>query len=272
MILCLDVGNSQIYGGVFDEKQKLLLQFRKTSQAGSSSDESAIFLRSVLRENGLDPEKVERIAICCVVPDVLYSLRSACTKYFNIDPFVLEAGVKTGLKVKYKNPLEVGSDRIADAIAAAHLYPNKNLIIVDFGTATTVCAVSADREFLGGNIIAGVRLSMEALEAKAAKLPSVEIKRPGTSVGRTTIESIQSGLYWSNVGTIRELTTQISKEMFSGEKPMVIGTGGFAHLFDAEGLFDEVIPDLILMGLYLALDLNQPLASHTAKKQAMLSC
>jgi type III pantothenate kinase len=272
MILCLDVGNSQIYGGVFDDTQKLLLQFRKTSQAGSSSDESAIFLRSVLRENGLDPECIDRIAICCVVPDVLYSLRGACTKYFNIEPFVLEAGVKTGLKVKYKNPLEVGSDRIADAVAAAHLYPNKNLIIVDFGTATTVCAVSSKREFLGGNIIAGVRLSMEALEAKAAKLPSVEIRRPGTSVGKTTIESIQSGLYWSNVGTIRELTNQISKEVFDGEKPMVIGTGGFAHLFDQEDLFDEVIPDLILKGLYLALNLNQPQSARGVKHKSVLSC
>ena len=271
MILCLDVGNSQIYGGVFDQDQKLLLQFRKTSQAGSSSDESAIFLRSVLRENGLNPEEIDKIAICCVVPDVLYSLRSACTKYFNIDPFVLEAGVKTGLKVKYKNPLEVGSDRIADAIAAAHLYPNRNLIIVDFGTATTVCAVSSNREFLGG-IIAGVRLSMEALEAKAAKLPTVEIRRPGTSVGRTTIESIQSGLYWSNVGTIRELTHQISNEMFAGDKPMVIGTGGFAHLFEEEGLFDEIIPDLILMGLYLALDLNHPLSDPRSRQSKMMSC
>ena len=272
MILCLDVGNSQLYGGVFDENQKLLLQFRKTSQAGSSSDESAIFLRSVLRENGLNPEEIDRIAICCVVPDVLYSLRSACTKYFNIDPFVLEAGVKTGLKVKYKNPLEVGSDRIADAVAASHLYPNRNLIIVDFGTATTVCAVSSNREFLGGNIIAGVRLSMGALEAKAAKLPSVEIRRPGTSVGRTTIESIQSGLYWSNVGAIRELTNQISKEMFAGDKPMVIGTGGFAHLFEDEGLFDEIVPDLILMGLYLALDLNHPRSDPKSRKSTMTSC
>jgi type III pantothenate kinase len=266
MILCLDVGNSQIYGGVFDDNQKLLLQFRKTSQAGSSSDESAIFLRSVLRENGLDPEDISRIAICCVVPDVLYSLRGACTKYFNIDPFVLEAGVKTGLKVKYKNPLEVGSDRIADAVAATHLYPNRDLIVVDFGTATTVCAVSSRREFLGGNIIAGVRLSMEALEAKAAKLPTVEIRRPGTSVGRTTIESIQSGLYWSNVGTIRELTRQISKEVFAGKMPMVIGTGGFAHLFDEEDLFDEVIPDLILIGLYLAADMNLPAERRRAKQ------
>ena len=255
MILCLDVGNSQIYGGVF-EKDQLRLQFRKTSKAGCSSDESGIFLKSVLRENGMDPKEIDKIAICSVVPDALYSLKGCCQKYFDIEPFVLQPGVKTGLKIKYRNPSEVGADRIADAIAAVQLYPNKNVIVVDFGTATTVCAINKDKVFLGGNIVPGVRVSMEALEARTAKLPMVEIIRPKTSVGRSTVESIQSGLYWCHVGMIRELTSRMTEEVFAGESPVVIGTGGFAHLFSGEKLFDVVIPDLILKGLYLALQAN----------------
>jgi type III pantothenate kinase len=255
MILCLDVGNSQIYAGLYD-KDELVLQFRKVSSSKSSSDEMGTFLRSVIRENGFDPDAVEHIAICSVVPDALYSLKGCCTKYFNITPFVLAPGSKTGLQIKYKHPQEVGADRIADAIAGVHCFPGKNLIIVDFGTATTVCATTKDKVFLGGNIIPGVRLSMEALEAKTARLPSVEIVRPHTAIGKTTVESIQSGLFWSNIGAIRELTRKISEEAFANEKPLVIGTGGFAHLFENEGIFDHVIPDLILKGLFIAFKLN----------------
>lgn len=256
MILCLDVGNSQLYGGLF-EGTTLKFQFRKTSAPRMSSDELGIFMCGVLRENGFNGDDIEQIGVCSVVPDLLYSLRSCCQKYFSIDPLVLQPGVKTGLQIKYKDPQEVGSDRIADAIGAVHLFPDRHLVIVDFGTATTICAVSKHKEFLGGNIIPGVRLAMEALEEKTAKLPSVEIVMPNTSVGRTTMESIQSGLYWSNVGAVRELVKRITAEVFSDEPPLVLGTGGFAHLFDREGLFDTVVPDLILRGLYYALQANR---------------
>lgn len=256
MILCLDVGNSQIYGGVFDRK-KLKFQFRRTSMLRSSSDELGVFFRAVLRENRVDPDEITEIAICSVVPDLLYSLRGCCQKYFNLEPLVLRPGIKTGLKILYRDPKEVGSDRIADAIGAIELYPEKNLIVVDFGTATTLCAISKDKEFLGGNIIPGIQLSMEALEERTAQLPSVEIKRPQSAIGRTTIESIQGGLYWSNVGMVKELVNRIEKEVFPHETPVIIGTGGFAHLFDREELFDQVVSDLILIGLLKVLDLNR---------------
>lgn len=256
MILALDVGNTQMYGGVF-EGEKLLFHFRKTSQAGSSSDEMGIFLRTVIRENGYDPKKIKAIGICSVVPDVIYSLKRACVKYFDVTPFSLQAGVKTGLKIKYRNPLEVGADRIANAIAATHLYPNKNLVIVDLGTATTFCAVSADKDYLGGSIVAGLRLCMEALEAKTAKLPSVEITKMSEALGKSTVESIQSGLYYSHVGTIKEITSRISKECFQGEKPFVIGTGGFSHLFESEKIFDVTLSDLVLKGILISYAMNK---------------
>ena len=255
MILVLDVGNSQIFCGVF-RQEELVSQFRYASTGKGSSDEIGVFLRSALRENGVDPESIKIIAISSVVPELNYTLRSCCQKYFAIEPMILRPGLKTGLKIAYKDPKEVGSDRIADAMGAMKLFPNRNSVVVDFGTATTVCAITKDRVFLGGNIMPGMRLAMEALEAKTAKLPSVEIKPVRTAVGKTTIESIQSGLYWSNVGMVRELVSRISAEAFAEEAPLVIATGGFSNVFHREDLFDHVVSDLILVGLIEALRLN----------------
>ncbi|MEM7001841.1 MAG: type III pantothenate kinase [Pseudomonadota bacterium] len=255
MILGLDVGNSQIYCGVFDG-DRLVTQFRHASTGRASSDEIGVFLRGALRENDVDPESIRVIGVSSVVPELNYSLRACCQKYFNLEPMIMRPGIKTGLKIGYKDPKEVGSDRIADAIGAIKLFPNKNLVVVDFGTATTVCAVNKDRVFLGGNIMPGVRLAMETLEQRTAKLPSVEIKPARTAVGKTTVESIQSGLYWSNVGMVRELAARITEEVFADEPPLLVATGGFAHLFHKEQLFDHVVPDLILVGLLEALRLN----------------
>jgi type III pantothenate kinase len=257
MILCLDVGNSQVYCGVYDG-DRLVGQFRRTSSARASSDELGVFLLAALRENGIDPRKITRIALSSVVPDMVYSLRSCCQKYFRKDPMILRPGVKTGLKISYKDPKEVGADRIADAMGAIKLYPGRNLIVVDFGTATTLTAITKEGEFLGGNILPGVRLALEALVEKTAKLPSVEIVAATNAIGRSTVESIQNGLYWGNVGMVKELVARMTAEAFPDEAPMVIGTGGFSHLFDEEELFDAVVPDLILIGLREALRLNVP--------------
>ncbi len=256
MILALDVGNSQIFGGVYDEQDNLKFRFRKTSKTGASSDEIGIFLRSVLRENQMDPSQVQQIALCSVVPDVVYSIKNACKKYFNINPFILQAVVKTGLKINYRNPLEVGADRIANAIAATHMCAKKDLIIVDLGTATTFCAVTKNKDYLGGSIVAGLRLSMESLENQTAKLPSVEIVPMKEALGRSTVESLQSGLYFGHLGTIREISKRISEECFDGEKPFIIGTGGFASLFEKEKVFDMIQPDLVLQGLLISLKMN----------------
>lgn len=255
MILALDVGNSQIFGGVVDN-EKIVLRFRKTSKTGASSDEYGLFLRSVLRENDIDPNLIKEIALCSVVPEVVYSLRGACRKYFDINPFFLQPGVRTGLKIKYRNPIEVGADRIANSIAAIHLYPDRSLILVDLGTATTFCAINKEKDYLGGVIIAGLRLSMEALEAKTAKLPSVEIVSLSETLGRSTTESLQSGLYYGHMGQIREITRRLTAECFPDEEPFIIGTGGFAGLFEKEKLFNVIHPDLVLTGLIQALKLN----------------
>lgn len=256
MILCIDVGNTQIYGGIFDNEE-LTIQFRKTSRQQFSSDEIGIFLRTVLRENKVDPDQIHDISICSVVPDLNHSLRAGCLKYFNTEPFFLRPGVKTGLKIKYRNPLEVGSDRIANAIAAVNMFPNKNLIVIDFGTATTFCVISKNKEYLGGVILPGIRISMEALESRTAQLPIVEIKEMNEVVGRSTVESIQSGLYFGQIGMVKELKTKIIEEAFKNEEPVVIGTGGFSRLFENAKLFDHIIPTLVLKGLYIAYNMNK---------------
>lgn len=255
MILCLDVGNTQVYGGIF-ANNKILLRFRYDSKSAYSSDQHGIFLKSILRENNIDPSKICQISICSVVPNIDYSLRAACIKYFSIPPFFLQAGARTGLKIKYQNPLELGADRLANAIAAVATYPNRNLIIVDFGTATTICAISSKSEYLGGVILAGIQLSMHALQSNTAKLFPVEIVQPRSVIGHTTTESIQSGLYYSQLATIKEVTNHICANEFAGEKPIIIGTGGFAHLFERQNIFSLILPDLVLHGLNIALNLN----------------
>lgn len=255
MKLCLDVGNSHIYGGVY-ESGRALLTFRKASKLGSSSDEYGLFFRSVLRENGIDPNQVTQIALCSVVPEVVYAISAACQKYFDIRPFILQAGVKTGLKIQYRNPLEVGADRIANAIAAIDLFPNENLVIVDLGTATTLCAVGKDKSYLGGVILSGLKMSMQALESGTSKLGSVEITRKDTCLGRTTATSIQSGLYYGHLGALREIIDRIRMQEFGGQQPKVIATGGFASLFEESGLFDQVRQDLVLHGLLVVLEMN----------------
>ncbi|HSV88777.1 MAG TPA: type III pantothenate kinase [Bacteroidales bacterium] len=255
MILTLDVGNTQIFGGVFHDA-KLILQFRKSSRSNFSSDEVGVFLRQVLRENDLDPGAVQGIALCSVVPDLIYSLRNGCIKYFSTDPFVVQPGIKTGLKIRYLNPTEVGADRIVNSIAGVQLFPGKDLIIIDFGTATTLDVVTKNKEYLGGAILPGLRISMEALESNTAKLPAVELEHPERAIGRTTKESMQSGLYFGQVGTLKELIRRVKQEAFEDSEPVVIGTGGFSQMFREQGLFNEIISDLVLQGIFFAYQIN----------------
>ncbi len=255
MMLCIDVGNSHIYGGVF-AGDEISLRFRHTSKV-STSDELGIFLKTVLRENNCNPQDIDAIAVCSVVPQLDYSLRSACIKYFEVEPFFLQAGVKTGLNIKYRNPIEVGADRIANAIAATHRFAMKNLIVIDFGTATTFCAINAQKAYLGGVILPGVRLAVDALSNNTAKLPSVEIIKVDQVVGRSTIESIQSGVFYGALGACRELIQRIKKEAFRDEDVLVLATGGFASLFDKQGIYDQHLPDLVLQGVRLAAEMNK---------------
>lgn len=272
MLLGLDVGNTHILGGVF-EGDKLILRFRYATHQLGTSDQFGIFLRNILQTNSQDGDKVKAVAVCSVVPSCNYTIRHAVTQYFKkAEFFNLQAGVKTGLNIKYKNPTEVGADRIANAIGAVAAFPAKNLIIIDAGTATTFCAVNKNKDYLGGVIMAGMRLSMEALKSNTARLMEVDIEVPQTYLGQTTRESIQRGLYHGHLGALREIISGLKKELFSGEEVTVIGTGGFSQMFREEGVFDLIMPDLVLQGLKIAyeysLEENQKEERHAKKSKA----
>lgn len=255
MLLALDVGNTQVFGGVFNA-DRILLKFRRTSRDQGSSDEYGLFLKNTLRENGIDPQAIEHIVMSSVVPDVNHTIASACIKYFGLRPLILEAGVKTGLKILVHNPQELGADRVANAVGALELYQNRNLVIFDFGTANTACIISKNKEYLGGLITPGIRLSMEVLEQRTAKLPIVEIKVPTTMLGKNTIEQIQAGLYYPVVGMVREIVKE-ALTIFQGEQPLIIGTGGFSRLFENANIFDVIESDLVLIGLKRIFTLNK---------------
>ncbi|RLW69320.1 MAG: pantothenate kinase [spirochete symbiont of Stewartia floridana] len=256
MILALDVGNSHIFGGIVQDGS-ILLQFRKSSKLGVTSDELGVFLRGVLNENNVSSGGIEHISICSVVPALIHTLTNTCLKYFQLPPFILTSDSKTGISFMYRNPQELGADRIANAIAAVNHFPYQNIIIVDFGTATTICAVSRERTYLGGIILPGLGISMKALASETAKLPTVEIKPPGNLIGLSTVESIQSGLYYGNLAIIQKVCAAIKSDYFTREETVIIGTGGFVRLFEKENLFDAVIPDLVLTGLSIAVGMNQ---------------
>lgn len=263
MLLCLDVGNTHILGGIYDG-DKILARFRHATHQIGTADQFGVFLRSMMQLNGVDPAKIEAVAVCSVVPGCNYTIRHAITQYFKkADFFNLQAGVKTGLNIKYKNPAEVGADRIANAIGAVHLFPQKNLIIIDLGTATTFCAVNKKCDYLGGVILPGMKVSMEALKSNTAKLMEVDIEAPPTYLGQTTRESIQRGLFYGHLGALREIVAGLKKEQFGGEPALVLGTGGFSSLFRETGVFDHILSDLVLQGLSLAY--RNSLAAETRK-------
>lgn len=248
MLLCLDVGNTHILAGVF-KQDKLLARFRYSTDLLGTSDQFGIFLLNILRSHHISPEEITATALCSVVPSCDFTIKHTIQQYFNQTCFILKSGVKTGLNVKYKNPNEVGADRIANAIGAIEAAPNKNIIIVDMGTATTIDVVTKNHDYLGGSVLPGMRLGMEALKTHTAKLIAVDLETAKNVTGRTTRESIQSGLFFGQLGAVKEIISGLKKENFPTEAPIIIGTGGFAQLFKDHDLFHLLIPDLVLQGL-----------------------
>lgn len=261
MLLCLDVGNTHILGGVFDH-DNLIARFRYATNLIGTADQFGIFLVNILQTNKISVGDISATAVSSVVPSCDYTIKHTNSLYIKSHYYTLQAGVKTGLNIKYKNPNEVGADRIANAIGAVNAFPNKNLIIIDMGTATTLDAITKKRDYLGGSILPGMRLGMESLRTNTAKLMEVDIEAPSTFVGKTTRESIQTGLYYGQLGALKEIIHGMKNEIFSDEHPLIIGTGGFSQLFREKSLFDVILPDLVLQGLHKAYDYS---VQHDAK-------
>ncbi len=255
MILTLDIGNTKTFGGVFD-KGKIKARFRNTSKDTLTSDELGIFLKAVLREHKINPSKITQIGISSVVPDLLRTVVNCCIKYFGIEPFILDIGVKTGLKINAVNGDKLGADRVADIMAAVKKYPSQNLIVVDFGTANTFDAVSKNKEYMGGAITVGVGVALNALCQNTALLSKVEIARPRFCAGNTTQTQLQSGLYFGALGAVKEFIFRFKKECFNDEACIVVATGGMGRMFELSGAFDCYDPDLVLKGIYFAMEMN----------------
>jgi type III pantothenate kinase len=254
MLLVIDVGNTNIVFGVYKEKT-LLTYWRMNTDAQKTADEFGMFIINILDANKISIDDIEAVMISSVNPPVMYSLEHAIRKYIKVRVLQVGPGIKTGLNIKYEDPREVGADRIANSVAALSIYGGP-LIIVDFGTATTFCALSENNEYLGGVICPGIKISAEALFQKAAKLPRIEIVKPDEVIGKNPITSMQSGIYYGYSGLVDNVVLSIKKEM-NKDNIKVISTGGLARLFQDEcHTIDETNASLTLEGLRLIYNKN----------------
>ncbi len=247
MLLTIDVGNTNITLGVFED-DALIGTFRVTTKISRTSDEFGIVFKDILSANGIDSAKIDDIIIASVVPAAMHSLISSCIKYFKIQPVVIEAGIKTGIRVATENPKQIGADRIVDAAGAYELYGGP-LIVVDFGTATTYDLVDENGTFLAGVTAPGIRISAKALTEDAAKLPEVEIKKPASILAKETISSMQAGIVYGQIGQTEYIVKQMKKE--SGfENIKVVATGGLGIMIEKEtDCIDVYDPNLTLYGM-----------------------
>lgn len=260
MLLAFDVGNTNIVLGVFKDG-KLIQNWRLETDNNKSADEYGMIVNQLFDYEGLNVKEVKDVIISTVVPSVLYTLQHLSMKYFNKRAIVIGPGIKTGLTIKYDNPKQVGADRIVNAVAGLAKYGGP-LIIIDFGTATTFCAITENAEYLGGTIAPGIKISSDALFEKTAKLPKVELERPGQVICKNTIESMQSGLVYGHMGMVdyivKKMKTELQGLSPTGKMPRVIATGGLATLIEkGVDCIDSVDKLLTLEGLELIYEKNR---------------
>ncbi|ABO50316.1 pantothenate kinase [Desulforamulus reducens MI-1] len=255
MILAVDIGNTNIVFGVLDDKS-LYANWRLATDRNRTADEYGVLLTELFCLSNINMKEVKGIIISSVVPPLNPILEFMSEKYFNISPIQVGPGIRSGLHIKMDNPREVGADRIVNAVAAYSLYGGP-LIIVDFGTATTFCCVTAKGEYLGGAIAPGIGISTEALYTKASKLPRVELSKPSSIIGKNTITAMQAGIIYGFAGQVEFIVRRMKKEMST--ETQVIATGGLAEVMSQEtSVIDKVNPILTLQGLKIIYDRNQP--------------
>lgn len=254
MLLVLDVGNTNTVIGLYDD-DKLIQHWRVQTHRQRATDEHGIVLRQLFNISGVDHERIQHAIVSCVVPPITRRYDAMLRRYVGVEPLIVGPGIRTGMRILYENPREVGADRIVNSVAAYELH-GAGLIVVDFGTATTFDAVNPQGEYLGGVIAPGMTISADALFNRAAMLPRVNIKRPDQVVGRNTVASMQSGLYYGYAGLVGEVVRRMKGELQFPVK--VFATGGLAGLIAAEcDVIDVVDRNLTLDGLRLLWLLNQ---------------
>lgn len=254
MLLVIDVGNTNMVLGVYKDTE-LLDHWRISTDRQRTTDEYGVLIRELFYLNDLRADDINAIIISSVVPPVVPTLERMCQRYFGLSPLLIGPGVKTGMDIRYDNPREVGADRIVNAVAAYEKYGGP-VIIVDFGTATTFCAVDAKGVYLGGSICPGIGISTEALVQRTAKLPRIELKRTDSVICRNTIESMQAGVFYGFVGQVEGIVARMRRELDMSAR--VVATGGLAVVIaPATKAIDVVEPMLTLEGLRIIYERNR---------------
>ncbi len=258
MVLALDVGNTNMTGGVFDGED-IKATFRITTKIPRTSDEYGMMLHNLLEINGISVSDIENVAVCSVVPDVMHSLENAIIKYCKVKPMIIDASLNTGIRIMTPHPQQIGADRIVDAVAAYEIYGGP-VLVMDFGTATTYDLVDAEGAFRGGITAPGIKISAKALWEDAAKLPKIEIKKPQAVLGTDTISSMQSGLIYGQIGQTEYIVKRV-KEEAGLEQMTVVATGGLGRIIASETkTIDHYDPNLTLKGIYLIYKKQKPCA------------
>lgn len=257
MLLAIDVGNTNIVFGLYDGEE-LVGNWRLATDREKSNDEYGLVFTGLLEYGGFSEDDVSSVIVSSVVPTLMYTLSNMVKNYFKVEPIVIGPGIKTGINIKYDNPKEVGADRIVNAVAGYEKYGGP-LIIVDMGTAITFCFISENGNYEGGLILPGIKISAEALFERTAKLPKVEIVKPGRVVGKTTVESIQSGLYYGYVGVVDNIIEAIARdEGIPVEDIKIVSTGGLAEMFTEDSKFDHIVDKMLTLdGLKRIYDKNK---------------
>ena len=254
MLLVIDVGNTNMVLGVYKDTE-LLDHWRISTDRQRTTDEYGVLIRELFYLNDLRADDINAIIISSVVPPVVPTLERMCQRYFGLSPLLIGPGVKTGMDIRYDNPREVGADRIVNAVAAYEKYGGP-VIIVDFGTATTFCAVDAKGVYLCGSICPGIGISTEALVQRTAKLPRIELKRTDSVICRNTIESMQAGVFYGFVGQVEGIVSRMRRELDMSAR--VVATGGLAVVIaPATKTIDVVEPMLTLEGLRIIYERNR---------------
>ena len=257
MILAVDIGNSNIVFGIYDENS-ILCQFRIRSEHTKTTDEYAASILSLIERNNINIQNIYGVIISSVVPSLGFTIGRFVKKYLNVEPMLVgDSKVRTGVNVKTDNPSEVGVDRVVNAAAAIDKFGSP-CIIIDFGTATTFDIVNHEGDYIGGVICPGVLLSANALHAKTAKLPEISVDKPKTVVGRNTVHSMQSGVFYGYLAMIDGLCDKIINEEFGTIAHVnIIATGGLGSIFTREMKYKAVYePSLTLYGLKIIYDKN----------------